>query len=213
MEMAELFSLLAATVAGAVLYVWRGGGIFLLPWETVDDKSTQVRRVTYAAGLGLLAWLLGAAPLVAVVAGLVAFAIQLPGNGRAVGAAGGWEEKELAEWGPLDAFATFITDALKGPPTENKRLWGLVWFTDLFALEALLFAFLPALVAWGAHAAFGWEWAASPSLAHPGILLVVLGGVAEWGLLRIYGRARGWSKAEAGVGALKGAAIALALMI
>lgn len=202
-----------SALAGAVLYVWRGGGIFLLPWETVDDKSTQVRRVTYAAGLGLLAWLLGAAPLVAVVAGLVAFAIQLPGNGRAVGAAGGWEEKELAEWGPLDAFATFITDALKGPPTENKRLWGIIWFTGLFALEAALFAFLPGVVAWAANAAFGLEWAASPSLAHAGILVLLLGGVAEWGLLRIYGRAHGWSKAEAGVGAIKGLAIALALLV
>lgn len=86
----------------AALYRWRGGGIFALLGETPKNKHTQIRRVSYAiftaaplAAAGLVWW---EACLVAVIL----FVAQLAGNGRPIGACGGWQDKPLEELAPFD---------------------------------------------------------------------------------------------------------------
>lgn len=221
MEPVQILSFLAAMVVGGFLYAFRGGnGGVLMPWETYQHKSTQVRRIGYAAGMGLLCYALGAAPFVAVIAALVLFTVQLAGNGVPIGAAGGWEKEELVEFGPLDSLATLLTDIMAGPPKQNLRLWGIIWFTGFFMATSALLAFLPDVLAFALYladkvtvAAFGFAVpvpAVNPGLVFPALFLLWFGGIAEWAVLRKWG-VNGWATSEWLLGAIHGAAFWLAL--
>lgn len=90
------------TAVCAMLYRWRGGGLIRLKGETDSNAHTQVRRVTYALGTAAPLALVGTPWWqVGVVAALL-FVAQLTGNGRPIGACGGWEDKPLEEFAPFD---------------------------------------------------------------------------------------------------------------
>lgn len=114
--------MLVIAALGAVLNRFRGGGIILLPGETVvpDHKRTQVRRLTYCAYTSLAAW----NPFV----GVGIFAWLLTGWGFPVSAAVGrnsvpWQ----AEFWLLDQLTILLVGK------ANARLYGTVWLT-LFGL-------------------------------------------------------------------------------
>lgn len=93
---------LSTAAATALLYRWRGGGLFALPRETATNAHTQIRRVTYAL-LAASLMLFASVPLWQVgVLAVVLFVAQLTGNGVPIGACGGWEQEDLEEFAPFD---------------------------------------------------------------------------------------------------------------
>ncbi len=124
----------------AFLNRWRGGGWPFLPGEIHggpnDHKRTQVRRVVFAAGLGLLAW----NPWLA----LVAFVSCLTGWGYPVSAAIGNKAPFEPEWQPLDVLAKpFIR--------FGNKAFGFVWLTlhgALFGALAWLATGSPWMMLW-----------------------------------------------------------------
>ena len=131
-------------LASALLNRWRGGSWPFLPTEVHggpnDHKRTQVRRIVFAVGLGLLAW----NPWVA----LVAFLSCLTGWGFPVSAAIGkrdvldWEP----EWKPLDWLARAWLSFY------HSTRYGIVWLTMhglLFGGAIALLTGSPWFLLWG----------------------------------------------------------------
>ena len=103
-------------ILGSLFNAFRGG-MFLEHFV-----GTQVRRVAYVAAFGAASYFAGAFVLQALLAGLFLFLWHLTGWGRAVGAVGGWEDKELKEFWFLDRFADYALPL-------GKVAWGFVWLT------------------------------------------------------------------------------------
>jgi hypothetical protein len=118
-------------IAAALLNRWRGGSWPYLPTEIHggpnDHKRTQVRRIVFAVGLGLLAW----NPWVT----LVAFLSCLTGWGYPVSSAIGVRTPVEPEWKPLDVLARPFANI-------GTRAYGTAWLT----LHGLLFGGLLALL-------------------------------------------------------------------
>lgn len=56
-----------------------------------------------------------------VAVAAILFAVHLTGWGRPIGAVGGWNQKPLIEWWPLDYLAHRLS--------WSKRSWGVIWLT------------------------------------------------------------------------------------
>lgn len=138
-------TLLALILINALLYRFRGGGLFLLPRETEGDKQTQARRIIFALGTGASTLLLGLAWWEALVVAAVMFVWQLTGNGAVIGSVGNWQTKPMEEFGPLDKLATFITKKLRGDPQDHKVTWGIAWYALWGLSMALCLSLLPSL--------------------------------------------------------------------
>jgi hypothetical protein len=114
-----MFALYA--IASALLNRWRGGSWPFLPGEVHggpnDHKRTQVRRIVFAAGLGLLAW----NPWV----GAIAFLSCLTGWGFPVSAAIG--ARKLTDYEPEFSALDWLSKTLIGQ--YNARTYGIVWLT------------------------------------------------------------------------------------
>jgi hypothetical protein len=119
-----MFFVVICTLASALLNRWRGGSWPYLPTEVHggpnDHKRTQVRRIVFAVGLGLLAW----NPWVA----LVAFVSCLTGWGYPVSSTIGVKKPVEPEFLPLDILS-------KPFAKISTTLYGIVWLT----LHGLLF--------------------------------------------------------------------------
>lgn len=113
----------------SLLFRFRGGGLILLPGETVvpDHKRTQVRRVTCALGYGLMAL----NPFV----GATLFLSMMTGWGPPVAMAIGAQTKREPEFAPFDWLALRLVG--EGKP----RAYGVAWLT----LHGLFFGGLVAL--------------------------------------------------------------------
>lgn len=164
---------------------WRGGGFILLPGETPTNGRTQLRRISYAAVVALLA----ANPYL----GLVFFLVWLPGIGVPFGAAGKWNKAHLTEWEPLDRLSDWVFKMLmkSDPSLEKQAVWGIVWLT-----------------AWGL--VFG---ALASGVSHnvwPMIFLTSAGVVcwATSNLIRAIGKTPTIAHTEWTYGAMQGAAVA-----
>lgn len=152
-----MFTYMLTFVVGAVANRLRGGGVV---FQGNDYFGTQKRRLTYCAAAALV-FIIARADLqnatwdgiayyniggetlargAAVFA--ILFAAHLTGWGRAVGAAGGWENKELEEFKPLDWLTTKTLQKLGKMPSKKRRgqvftyspkkylrLWGFSWLT------------------------------------------------------------------------------------
>lgn len=108
--------LLLAAVAGALVNRFRGGGLFLLPGETVvpDHKRTQIRRLAYAGFCGLATW----NPWVV----LIVYGSLLTGWGYPVSTAIGAKSSPIEpEFYPFDKLAGMITN--------SPHLYGVIWLT------------------------------------------------------------------------------------
>lgn len=116
MTLIHINFILGCTICAAILNRFRGGGIFLMPWETVDHKSTQIRRIVYALFFGLITW----NPLVAATV----FLSLLTGWGYPVSTAikaktTGWE----AQFTPLDKATQWLVGS------ASPHVYGVVWLT------------------------------------------------------------------------------------
>jgi len=101
---------------------FRGGGVLPLPGETPTNARSQVRRIAFLAAVAVFVYACaGGWPAAVVVASLLAG--LLTGWGVPQGAAGGYNDADLEEFGPLD----WLTGKLVG--TSHERLWGVVWLT------------------------------------------------------------------------------------
>jgi hypothetical protein len=128
------------TTLGAVLNRFRGGGVILLPGETVvpDHKKTQVRRLFYSVFMGLISF----HPLV----GLIVFLSLITGWGFPVSAAIGknpvpWQR----EFWLFDKFTEWTVGK------ENPHLYGVTWLTyhgSWFGLTTALAIHSPWPFAW-----------------------------------------------------------------
>lgn len=116
-----------ATILCAFANRFRGGGLILLPGETVtpDHKRDTIRRATWAVMCGLVAW----NPAIP----FVMFATVLPGWGSPIGAATGKVKNKIKEWAWLDFVARTIATGI--------RSQGLVWLS--------IFGLLSGALAWG----------------------------------------------------------------
>ena len=220
-------TLAIAALVGLLLNGFRGGGIVDLPGETPTNARTQVRRLTYAIGFGLAAYLAGGQVLDGIGVALVAFAVHLPGFGRPIGAAAGWEDKALEEWGPLDRLMTAImtcagimpkaTPAPGGKlvysPTWALQVWGVAWLTMWGLMGGV------AIAAWrGVLVPAGmlvWEWYMTGvwgdlHLSTGGLwpmLVWGIAGVVYWMAFEVAGlygnRNKGWPAAEQVLGAFQ----------
>lgn len=126
-----LTTLLAAAVGGIANRL-RGGGVVLLPGEATDGhKRTQVRRVIYLTALAAIVLLSGGTLWQAAMSALVVFLMLLTGWGRPIGAIGGWEDKKLEEFAPLDWISNFVLKHIIKGGTVQQRLqtWGFVWLS------------------------------------------------------------------------------------
>lgn len=138
----DLKVLLIASL-GAMYNRIRGGGVIHLPGETTvpDHKRTQVRRLLYCIAVGIAIMCSHhATPWQVGLGALVVFLTLLTGWGVPVGACGGWENRKLEEFKPLDWLllpirwrASGIVNDLTGEVYyENNamlRLWGTVWLS------------------------------------------------------------------------------------
>lgn len=106
-------------VITAALNRFRGGGLFLLPGETImpDHKRTQVRRLVYAAFLALAAWNIWPA--------LIVYLSLMTGWGYPVSTAVGAKSTlpYESEFSPFD----WLAEKIVGP--NNPSVYGLVWLT------------------------------------------------------------------------------------
>lgn len=110
-----LFPFLIAALA-AILNRFRGGGLFMFPWETEANKSTQIRRVTYALFIGLVAW----NPFV----GLAVFLTLLTGWGYPISVAIKKKHSPIEpEFEPFDKISAWMTGK------TNVHAYGVVWLT------------------------------------------------------------------------------------
>lgn len=144
-------------LTGAYANRLRGGGVIS---ENSTFFGTQKRRIIYcftgalvfalahaelqgASWDGVPYYLIGGETLIrALAVFVVLFAAHLTGWGRPIGAVGGWEDKPLEEFKPLDYLTTATLTKFKLMPvskrrgqalnyvtTKRLRLWGLVWLT------------------------------------------------------------------------------------
>lgn len=119
-------------VLGGLGNVFRGGGLFSLPGETQKDKRTQVRRISFVVLFGLISYIFTDADEIQVLtASVLLFGMLLTGWGRAVGAVGGWEDKPLKEFWPIDQVANLFL-------LFGKVTWGFVWLTTWGFLTGLV---------------------------------------------------------------------------
>jgi len=128
---------------GAVINRFRGGGIFNLAGETDEKRHTQIRRVTYCMAGAFVVWWFHRFDTWQVFT--ILYLSLLTGWGRPIGAAGGWEDKELVEFPPFDFVlrplrraASGIVDVVKEHQGEAEyfyennyalQLWGVSWLT------------------------------------------------------------------------------------
>lgn len=122
----------------AIANRFRGGGVFVLAGEKTferdgkDKKHTQIRRLTYAGIVGLLAL----NPYV----GAAAFLATLTGWGFPISAAIGkraktdWEEEFL----PFDKASKWIVEKIYGEYCAQP--YGVVWLTFHGLMTGILFA-------------------------------------------------------------------------
>ena len=161
---------------GALLNRWRGGGWPFLPSEVHggpnDKKRTQVRRIVFSAGLGLLAW----NPWLA----LVAFVSCLTGWGYPVSAAIGNTKPIEPEWAPLDWLAK--------PATRwGNKAYGTAWLTlhgGLFGALAWVATGSPWMMLWATMGVCylltrDWEYG---EYAHGAVIGVAI-GLTQGGIL------------------------------
>jgi hypothetical protein len=117
-------------LAAALLNRWRGGSWPYLPTEVHggpnDHKRTQVRRIVFAVGLGLLAW----NPWV----GAIAFLSCLTGWGFPVSAAIG--VRKPTDWEPEFFVLDWISKRVL--PTYSAKAYGIIWLTIHGALFGAL---------------------------------------------------------------------------
>lgn len=106
----------------AVMNRFRGGGVFTLPGETPTNARSQVRRVAFLAAVAVFVYTYAGGWAAAVVAASL-LAGLLTGWGVPQGAAGGYNNAALEEFGPLDWAANKLVG------TRHERLWGVVWLT------------------------------------------------------------------------------------
>lgn len=175
--------MLTAALVGAIANRFRGGGIITPP----PHIGTQVRRVVYAlAGGTMVATSFGwteEAMWRGGMAALVLFMAHLTGWGRPIGAAGGWEDKPLKEFGLYDDLAEYLTSKLGC----DKETWGVIWLTIWGIVAGFLMVFCTASL-----------W---PLLGFGCI------GVVYWATFRVFMKlkgdpSRGWPTAEWVFGAI-----------
>jgi hypothetical protein len=157
----ELLSVIFATVVGGIANRFRGGGVFSLPGETPTNTRSQVRRIIYLVALGDIVMMNGGTLWQAVMSALVVFLMLLTGWGRPIGAVGGWEDKPLEEFKPLDWLASTITKAIAGKPEEHKQIWGFVWLSYYGILTGFLLSLttgnILSILTFGAMGAVYWS--------------------------------------------------------
>jgi len=135
-----MLTLISAAIFGALINRLRGGGVFK---EDNPSFGTQKRRLVYASAMALFyGCQAGSDAYQMGVVFVVAFVTLLNGWGRPIGALGGWENKPLMEFLPLDFITDKTLGALRLMPvhvregdifrhtsTFRLRLWGFVWLT------------------------------------------------------------------------------------
>ena len=136
-------TLIIAAAVGAFLNRWRGGGLVRLPGETLTNGRSQLRRLTALSVAGTGMWVLGFEWWQAVLACVAIFLSYMTGHGVPQGAAGGFNDAALVEWGPLDWICNRLA--------WNETSWGVIWLTlhgTLFGIfiSLALFSFWPVIL-------------------------------------------------------------------